>query len=63
MNNIEEQRIQEIFLLMTLGKMTLTEINTLTDKQRIMLLQMFIDKLKKEEEFFKRESQRGTLSI
>lgn len=37
----ENKRINEIFILMKLGNMTLTEINTLTDKDRFFLSRWF----------------------
>jgi len=35
---------------MKIGKMTLSEINTLTDKERFYLSTWFVESLKKEEE-------------
>lgn len=37
----ENKKINEIFILMKLGNMTLTEINTLTDKERFFLSRWF----------------------
>jgi hypothetical protein len=37
----ENKKIEEIFILMKLGNMTLTEINTLSDKERFFLSRWF----------------------
>ena len=49
----EEKKINEIFILMKLGKMTLTEVNTLTHKERFYLSQFFYKYHKAEEELIK----------
>lgn len=48
----EIEKAKEIFTLMTIGKMTVTEINSLTDKERFFLSKWFIEKAKLEEEFY-----------
>ena len=40
----EEEKAKEIFTLMTIGKMTVTEINSLTDVERFYLSKCFIEK-------------------
>ena len=40
----EEEKAKEIFTLMTIGKMTVTEINSLTDVERFLLSKWFIEK-------------------
>ena len=51
----ELKKSEEIFILMKIGKMTLSEINTLTDKERFYLSLVmnrwtwFVESLKKEE--------------
>lgn len=39
----EQKKSEEIFILMNIGKMTVTEINTLTDKERFFLSKWFQD--------------------
>ena len=46
----EVEKAKEIFTLMTIGKMTVTEINSLTEKERFFLSKWFIEKAKLEEE-------------
>ena len=46
----EEEKAKEIFTLMTIGKMTVTEINSLTDVERFYLSKCFIEKVKEEED-------------
>ncbi len=46
----EVKKSEEIFILMKIGKMTLSEINTLTDKERFYLSTWFVESLKKEDE-------------
>ena len=48
----EVEKAKEIFTLMTAGKMTVTEINSLTDKERFFLSKWFIEKAKLEEEVY-----------
>ena len=48
----EIEKAKEIFILMTTGKMTVTEINSLTDKERFFLSKWFIEKAKLEEEVY-----------
>ena len=48
----EVEKAKEIFTLMTIGKMTVTEINSLTDKERFFLSKWFIEKAKLEEEVY-----------
>ena len=40
----EKEKAKEIFTLMTIGKMTVTEINSLTDVERFYLSKCFIEK-------------------
>ena len=40
----EKEKAEEIFTLMTIGKMTVTEINSLTDVERFLLSKWFIEK-------------------
>ena len=40
----EKEKAKEIFTLMTIGKMTVTEINSLTDVERFLLSKWFIEK-------------------
>jgi hypothetical protein len=49
----EQKKSEEIFILMNIGKMTVTEINTLTDKERFFLSKWFMEKLKNEEQMYK----------
>lgn len=49
------KKCEEIFILMNVAKMTLSEINTLTDNERFFLSKFFIDHHKKEEEDYKRK--------
>jgi len=51
----EIKKSQDIFYLMVLAKMSLTEINTLTENERILLSEFFVEKSKKEEELIKKE--------
>lgn len=51
-----QQFIDEIFILMKLAKMTLTEINTLNEQQRQMLSLRFYNNAKEEEELIKKQS-------
>lgn len=48
-----ENKAEHIFILMNLGKMTLTEINTLTRGEREALSKWFVDKQKQEIEYQK----------
>ena len=48
--NKEKEKAKEIFTLMTIGKMTVTEINSLTDVERFLLSKCFIEKVKEEED-------------
>lgn len=50
----EEKKSEQIFILMNIGKMTLTEINTLTDNERFFLSNLFIEKIKNEEKIYKK---------
>lgn len=49
----EIEKSKEIFYLMNIGKMTLTEINTLTDKERFFLSKWFMEKIENEKKMFK----------
>lgn len=48
-----QKKSEEIFTLMNIGNMTLTEINTLTDKERYFLSKWFLEKAKNEIEIYK----------
>jgi hypothetical protein len=50
----EQKKSEEIFILMNLGKMTVTEIKTLTDKERFFLSKCFMEKVKNEEQIYKK---------
>lgn len=49
----EQQKSEEIFILMNIGKMTLTEINTLSNKERFFLSNWFMQKAKNDEQMYK----------
>lgn len=49
----EHKKSEEIFILMKLGNMTITEINTLTEKERFLLSDAFLKHAKKDEESLK----------
>jgi hypothetical protein len=49
----EQKKSEEIFILMKIGKMTLTEINTLTDNERFSLSKWFMESAKNEEQVYK----------
>lgn len=53
----EKEKAEEIFTLMILGKMNVTEINSLTDLERFYLSKWFIEKAKNEEKFYKEVPQ------
>ena len=55
----EEKKSEEIFILMNIGKMTLTEINTLTDKERFFLSKWFMEKVKNEEKMYKEQFKKS----
>ena len=44
---------------MNIGKMTVTEINTLTDKERFFLSKLFIEKVKNEEQMYKEQFKKS----
>lgn len=48
-----QKKSEEIFTLMNVGNMSLTEINTLTDKERYFLSKWFLEKAKNEMEIYK----------
>jgi len=48
-----EKKLEDIFVLMNIAKMTLTEINTLTRRERETLAKWFVDKEKQEMEYQK----------
>lgn len=52
-----EERVEEIFILMKIAKMSLTEINTLTDQEREMLALKFYHQAKLEDEIIKESSR------
>lgn len=49
----EQKKSEEMFILMKIGKMTVTEINTLTDKERFFLSKWFMEAAKNEEQMYK----------
>lgn len=49
----EQKKAQEIFVLLVAGNMSLTEINTLTENERMLLSDAFVEKLKQEEKIMK----------
>jgi hypothetical protein len=49
----EQKKLEEIFILMKIGKMTVTEINTLTDKERFFLSKWFKESLEEEQRVMK----------
>ncbi len=51
--NEEQKKSEEIFILMKIGKMTVTEINTLTDKERFFLSKWFKESLEEEQRAMK----------
>ena len=55
----EQKKSEEIFILMNIGKMTVTEINTLTDKERFFLSKWFIEKVKNEEQMYKEQFKKS----
>jgi len=50
----EIKKAQDVFYLMVLAEMSLTEINTLTENERGLLSEYFVEKDKKEMEFMKK---------
>lgn len=55
----EQKKSEEIFILMNIGKMTVTEINTLTDKERFFLSKWFMEKVKNEEQMYKEQLKKS----
>jgi hypothetical protein len=55
----EQKKSEEIFTLMNIGKMTVTEINTLTDKERFFLSKWFMEKVKNEEQMYKEKFKKS----
>ena len=53
--NEDEKWCEQIIVLMKVAKMTLTEINTLSDNKRAILSKYFMDSLLIEQENEKRE--------
>ena len=53
----EVEKAEEIFTLMILGKMNVTEINSLTDLERFYLSKWFIERAKNEAKFYKEVPQ------
>ena len=53
----EVEKAEEIFTLMILGKMNVTEINSLTDLERFYLSKWFIERAKNEKKFYKEVPQ------
>ena len=47
----EVEKAEEIFTLMILGKMNVTEINSLTDLERFYLSKWFIERAKNEKNY------------
>jgi hypothetical protein len=54
-----QKKSEEIFILMNIGKMTLTEINTLTDRERFFLSKWFMEKVKNEEKMYKEKLKKS----
>ena len=52
--NEDEKWCVQIIILMKVAGMTLTEINTLSDNQRIILSKYFMDSLKQQQEAVKK---------
>jgi len=48
-DDFEYSNSEEIYILIELGKMSLTEINTLPDKEKFFLARFFLEKVKEEE--------------
>ena len=53
----EQDKCTEIFKLMQFAKMTLTEINTLTDNERATLAYWFEEHAKREQEYYKKQER------
>jgi hypothetical protein len=53
----DEQKCEQIIILMKVAGMTLTEINTLNDIQRVILSKYFMDSLTQEQELQKERSK------
>jgi uncharacterized protein YciW len=53
----ERDKCTEIFKLMQFAKMTLAEINTLTDNERATLAYWFEEHARKEHEYYKKQEQ------
>ena len=51
----EQKKCEEIFILMNLAKMTLTEINTLTENERMYLSKSFMQQFEAEQKAIKRD--------
>jgi len=50
---LDIKRCEEIFILIKLARMTLTEINTLSDEERSILTQWFKESAEKERQILK----------
>ena len=50
---LDIKRCEEIFILIKLAKLTLTEINTLSDEERSILSQWFKESAEKERQILK----------
>ena len=50
---LDIKRCEEIFILIKLARMTLTEINTLSDEERSVLSQWFKESAEKERQILK----------
>ena len=53
----EIEKAEEIFTLMILGKMNVTEINSLTDLERFYLSKWFKERYENEKKFYKEVPQ------
>ena len=53
----EQDKCAEIFKLMQYAKMTLTEINTLTDDERVILAYWFEEHTKRENEYYEKQTR------
>ena len=54
----EQKKAEEMFILMKIGKMTITEINTLTSKERFLLADAFQRHAKEEWEAQKKAEKK-----
>lgn len=57
----EQKKSDEIFILMNVGKMSVTEINTLTDKEKHFLSKWFMEKVSEEEKIWKTDRNKQSI--